>query len=50
MKYDEQFVTKYDRSSLRTLGTVGEPINPPAWKYVIVVVVGGGIFVNFFIL
>ena len=30
--YDEQFVTKYDRSSLRCLGTVGEPINPPAWK------------------
>ena len=26
-----QFVTKYDRSSLRVLGTVGEPINPEAW-------------------
>lgn len=28
---DNSFVTKYDRSSLRVLGTVGEPINPDAW-------------------
>lgn len=27
------FVTKYDRSSLRVLGTVGEPINPEAWRW-----------------
>jgi acetyl-CoA synthetase len=27
------FVTSRDRSSLRLLGTVGEPINPEAWKW-----------------
>ena len=27
-KFGEEFVKKYDRSSLRVLGTVGEPINP----------------------
>lgn len=27
------FVTKCDRSSCRILGTVGEPINPEAWKW-----------------
>ena len=27
------FVKKYDRSSLRVLGTVGEPINPDAWRW-----------------
>lgn len=27
------FVKKYDRSSLRLLGTVGEPINPAAWEW-----------------
>jgi len=26
-------VKKYDRSSLRILGTVGEPINPEAWRW-----------------
>lgn len=26
-------VQKYDRSSLRLLGTVGEPINPEVWKW-----------------
>ncbi len=31
--YGDDFVTKYDRSSLRVLGTVGEPINPDAWKW-----------------
>jgi len=30
---DEEFVTKYDRSTLRVLGTVGEPINPDAWLW-----------------
>ncbi|HAS29032.1 MAG TPA: acetyl-coenzyme A synthetase, partial [Alcanivorax sp.] len=26
-------VTKTDRSSLKLLGTVGEPINPEAWQW-----------------
>ena len=30
---DPDLVTKYDRSSLRVLGTVGEPINPEAWRW-----------------
>jgi len=29
----DDYVTKYDRSSLRVLGTVGEPINPDAWRW-----------------
>jgi acetyl-CoA synthetase len=29
----ESWVKKYDRSSLRVLGTVGEPINPEAWEW-----------------
>jgi len=29
----DEFVTKYNRSSLRVLGSVGEPINPEAWKW-----------------
>jgi acetyl-CoA synthetase len=29
----DDFVTRYDRSSLRVLGTVGEPINPDAWRW-----------------
>jgi len=29
----DDWVTKYDRSSLRVLGTVGEPINPEAWSW-----------------
>ncbi len=29
----DHFVTNYDRSSLRVLGTVGEPINPEAWEW-----------------
>lgn len=28
MKFGNEFVKKYDRSSLRVLATVGEPINP----------------------
>jgi acetyl-CoA synthetase len=27
------FVERYDRSSLRVLGSVGEPINPEAWRW-----------------
>lgn len=30
---DDKFVTQHDRSSLRILGTVGEPINPRAWMW-----------------
>jgi acetyl-CoA synthetase len=29
----DRFVTMYDRSTLRVLGTVGEPINPEAWDW-----------------
>ncbi len=29
----DEFVTGTDRSSLRLLGTVGEPINPEAWEW-----------------
>ncbi len=31
IKWGEQWPMKYDLSSLRLLGTVGEPINPEAW-------------------
>eukprot|EP00468_Gymnochlora_sp_CCMP2014_P006280 CAMPEP_0167746662 /NCGR_PEP_ID=MMETSP0110_2-20121227/3837_1 /TAXON_ID=629695 /ORGANISM="Gymnochlora sp., Strain CCMP2014" /LENGTH=687 /DNA_ID=CAMNT_0007631451 /DNA_START=113 /DNA_END=2176 /DNA_ORIENTATION=- len=33
MKHGSKFVEKYDLSSLRVLGSVGEPINPEAWKW-----------------
>jgi acetyl-CoA synthetase len=29
----DEFVKKYDRSSLRILGSVGEPISPETWKW-----------------
>jgi acetyl-CoA synthetase len=29
----DEHVTRYDRSTLRVLGTVGEPINPDAWQW-----------------
>jgi len=29
----DEWVTRYDLSSLRVLGTVGEPINPEAWSW-----------------
>jgi len=32
-KMGENEPAKYDLSSLRVLGTVGEPIDPPAWKW-----------------
>ena len=32
-KEGDDHVKKYDRSSLRILGTVGEPINPDAWLW-----------------
>ncbi|RJQ18072.1 MAG: acetate--CoA ligase [Nitrospiraceae bacterium] len=33
MKEGESWVDKHDLSSLRVLGTVGEPINPEAWMW-----------------
>src|SRR5512143_575027 len=33
MKEGEQWVQSHDLSSLRVLGTVGEPINPEAWMW-----------------
>jgi len=33
MGQGDAHVTRHDRSSLRVLGTVGEPINPEAWKW-----------------
>jgi acetyl-CoA synthetase len=33
MREGESWVTRYDLSSLRVLGTVGEPINPEAWMW-----------------
>ena len=33
MKEGDRFVQATDRSSLRLLGTVGEPINPEAWRW-----------------
>ena len=33
MKAGREFPDKYDLSSLRLLGTVGEPINPEAWRW-----------------
>ena len=33
MKWGEQEPAKHDLSSLRVLGTVGEPINPEAWMW-----------------
>lgn len=32
-KHGEQYPNKHDLSSLRVLGTVGEPINPEAWMW-----------------
>jgi acetyl-CoA synthetase len=33
MKWGTEYVTKHDLSSLRLLGSVGEPINPEAWVW-----------------
>lgn len=33
MREGDQYVESTDRGSLRVLGTVGEPINPEAWKW-----------------
>ena len=41
MRYGDDWVKKHDLSSLRLLGSVGEPINPEAWKWYHRVVGGG---------
>lgn len=41
LKSGEEVVRKHDLSSLRVLGTVGEPINPEAWHWYHRVVGGG---------
>src|SRR3954462_8732653 len=41
IKWGTEHVTKHDLSSLRLLGTVGEPINPKAWLWYWKVVGGG---------
>ncbi len=33
MGQGDEFVKRHDRSSLRVLGSVGEPINPEAWEW-----------------
>src|SRR5699024_5232538 len=33
MKWGEEIPAEYDLSSLRVLGSVGEPINPEAWTW-----------------
>ncbi len=33
MRFGDEWVTKHDLSSLRLLGSVGEPINPEAWRW-----------------
>jgi len=33
MAKGDEYVRKHDRSSLRLLGSVGEPINPEAWRW-----------------
>lgn len=33
MRYGDEYPKQYDLSSLRLLGTVGEPINPEAWMW-----------------
>ncbi len=41
MKWGEQWPKQYDLSTLRLLGTVGEPINPEAWIWYHRVIGGG---------
>src|SRR5260370_14255360 len=42
IKWGESWVKKHDLSSLRLLGTVGQPINPKAWIWYHKVIGGGG--------
>jgi acetyl-CoA synthetase len=41
MKWGDEHVTKHDLSSLRLIGTVGEPINPEAWIWYQATIGGG---------
>ena len=41
MKWGEDWPARHDLSSLRLLGTVGEPINPEAWMWYHTVIGGG---------
>lgn len=41
MKQGDEYPQKYDLSSLRLLGTVGEPINPEAWVWYHQIIGGG---------
>ncbi|MEX0681499.1 MAG: acetate--CoA ligase [Balneolales bacterium] len=41
MRFGEQWPKRHDLSSLRLLGSVGEPINPEAWKWYHRVIGGG---------
>jgi acetyl-CoA synthetase len=43
MKAGDEWPAKFDLSSLRVLGTVGEPINPEAWLWYYNVIGGGRI-------
>ena len=40
MKWGEQYPGRHDLSSLRLLGTVGEPINPKAWLWYYAIIGG----------
>jgi acetyl-CoA synthetase len=33
MRFGSDPIKQWDRSSLRVMGSVGEPINPEAWKW-----------------
>lgn len=33
MRYSAEPIKQYDLSSLKVLGSVGEPINPEAWRW-----------------
>ena len=41
MKWGDEFPTKFNLTSLRLLGSVGEPINPEAWMWYREVIGGG---------
>jgi acetyl-CoA synthetase len=41
MRFGDQWPRRHDLSSLRLLGSVGEPINPEAWKWYHEVIGGG---------
>jgi acetyl-CoA synthetase len=43
MRWGEQYPERHDLSSLRLLGTVGEPINPEAWMWYATYIGAGGI-------